>query len=99
MRRGKRPRQSFRFCYLLSRVPLFALLSFVLLPLDESAPELLEELPEDFSELPELAGALEPVSLLLPLPPLSLLAEAESEPELPSDFVADEEDAAGLLRA
>jgi hypothetical protein len=82
---------------LLSRVPLFALLSFVLLPLDESPPELLEELPEDFSELPELAGALEPVSLLLL--PLSLLDEAEAESEPPSDFVADEEADAGLLRA
>jgi hypothetical protein len=71
-------------------------LLFVLLPLllPESPPALLlEELPEDFSELPELAGALEPA-----LPPLpSLLAEAESE--LPSDFVEDEEAAAGLLRA
>ncbi len=72
------------------------LLSFVLLPLDESPPELLEELPEDFSELPELAGALEPV-LLLPL--LSLLDEAEAESELPSDLVADEDAEAGLLRA
>jgi hypothetical protein len=77
-------------------VLLFALLSFVLLPLDESPPELLEELPEDFSELPELAGALEPV--LLP-PLLSLLDEAEAESELLSDFVADEEAGAGLLRA
>lgn len=77
-------------------MPLFAALSFVLLPLDESPPELLEELPEDFSELPELAGALEPV-LLLPL--LSLLDEAEAESELPSDLVADEDAEAGLLRA
>jgi hypothetical protein len=82
--------------YLLpSEVLLFVLLLLLLPPpLPESPPLLLEELPEDFSELPELAGAPEP-ALLLPL--LSLLAEAESE--LPSDFAVDEEAGAGLLRA
>jgi hypothetical protein len=73
-------------------LPSEVLLLVLLLP--ESPPALLlEELPEDFSELPELAGALEPA-----LPPLlSLLAEAEAE--LPSDFVEDEEAGAEPLRA
>jgi hypothetical protein len=81
--------------YLLpSEVLLFVLLLLLLLLPPESPPALLlEELPEDFSELPELAGVLDPA-----LPPLlSLLAEAESE--LPSDFVEDEAAAGGLLRA
>ena len=75
-------------------LPSEVLLFVLLLLLPESPPALLlEELPEDFSELPELDGALGPA-----LPPLlSLLAEAESE--LPSDFVEDEAAAAGLLRA
>ena len=78
--------------YLLSLLGLLLVLLFALLP-PESPPVLLEALPEDFSELPELAGALEPALPLL----LSLLAETESEP--PSDLVEDEASGAEPLRA
>ena len=79
--------------YLLSLLGLLLVLLFALL-LPESPPVLLlEALPEDFSELPELAGALEPALTLL----LSLLEETESEP--PSDLVEDESAGAEPLRA
>jgi hypothetical protein len=77
---------------LLSPELLFGLSLFELLP-PESPPVLLEELPELFSVLPEVEGALESDLPLL----LSLAAEAESE--APSDLAEDEEAWPEPLRA
>lgn len=78
--------------YLLSPELLFGLSLFELLP-PESPPVLpLEELPEEFSVLPEVEGAPESD---LPLP-LSLAEFASDEP---SDLPEDEEAWAEPLRA